>query len=166
VEILDSNGTVITTDCNCPSLSKVFHPQYADFSACSIPHSGCCLFLIFDCFHHACTLTLSFIGLLIWICTGAKLHARAPPPGVLDTRRFAGSPPEAMSSCLKYIEQRWGSIPLYLESIGFTTEWQLRLRCALLSPSPVNMSPSSRSTVSCLSPVGAAPSMMQQAFAS
>ncbi|CAM9730061.1 unnamed protein product [Ectocarpus fasciculatus] len=51
----------------------------------------------------------------------------------LDPDTFLGAPPHVMEGVLRFIRVKYGSIDLYLDSIGFDAEWRARLRSALLS---------------------------------
>ena len=49
----------------------------------------------------------------------------------LDIEHFTSAPPEVVTKTLEYIETKWGSVPKYLDSIGFTQPWQDALKNAL-----------------------------------
>ncbi len=54
----------------------------------------------------------------------------------LDRSKFEGAPAEAMHSALQYINDKYGSVPGYLRSIGFGREQQQRIKELLTSPRP------------------------------
>lgn len=49
---------------------------------------------------------------------------------------FDGTPVSVMRETLKFIKANWSSTSRYLDSIGFTYDWQLRLRNALTTRKP------------------------------
>ena len=52
----------------------------------------------------------------------------------LDTALFSRAPPEVMQATLAHLEERYGGARGYLDSIGFTRDYQQRLAKSLAPP--------------------------------
>ena len=65
--------------------------------------------------------------------TREKTNKKNQSSGMVDWSYFRGSPKTAMKETIEWIQQRYGSIDGYLDSIDFDERQRQQLRDALLS---------------------------------